>query len=169
MQFTTALSHVNRMMYEPLRLPIYCVQEEMQNVKYGAGTFQLATKTIRFRVANVTPTKIGQFVAFWQKDEQNRNQPYSYEETPDFVVITTFKDDQQFGQFVFPKELLLEQNILASPSTKGKMSLRVYPAWDQPTSKQAMNSQNWQLPYFVDMSIADPLQSRQVLALYGFV
>ncbi|WP_303966072.1 MepB family protein [Sporosarcina ureae] len=49
------------------------------------------------------------------------------------------------------------------------MALRVYPAWDQPTSKQAMNTQKWQLPYFVDMRIAEPLQSKQVLALYGFV
>lgn len=100
--FYRALTHMNKMLYEPNNLMLKAVQEEKTNVKYGAGTFQISSKTVRFRVANRTPTKVGQFVALWKKDENNKNQPYSYEEAFDLLVITTFKSDQEFGQFIFP-------------------------------------------------------------------
>src|SRR5699024_7234082 len=132
--FYTVINYVNKMIYEPNDLTVESIQEEKQNSKYGAGTFQLSSKTVRFRVANITPTKVGQFVAFWEKDENNKNQPYLYEEAPDLLVITTFKNEDEFGQFIFPKGVLLKQNILKSTSTKGKMAIRVYPNWDSPSS-----------------------------------
>lgn len=76
------------------------VQEEQQNAQYGAGIFRLSSSTVRFRVANITPAKVGQFVAFWEKDENNNNQPFAYEGAPDFLVITTFKNDRGLGQFI---------------------------------------------------------------------
>lgn len=115
--FYTALNYVNKLIYEPSGLTVKSVLEERQNAKYGAGRFQLSARKVRFRVANTTPTKIGQFVAFWEKDENNKNQPYSYAEAPDLLVITTFKNENEFGQFVFPKDVLLKQNILRSTST----------------------------------------------------
>ncbi|WOV86756.1 MepB family protein [Sporosarcina oncorhynchi] len=166
--FFTALTYVSKMIYEPKNLTLKSVQEEQQNSKYGAGTFQLSSKTVRFRVANITPTKVGQFVAFWEKDENNKNQPYSYEEAPDLLVITTFKNDSEFGQFIFPKEVIFKQNILRSCSTKGKMAIRVYPSWDSPTSKQAMKTQEWQLPYFIDMSKPNLLTEEKMVELYSF-
>ncbi|WP_077318275.1 MepB family protein [Virgibacillus proomii] len=169
--FHTILSFLNKIIYKPNHLTLELVQEERQNSKYGAGTFKLssglASKSIRFRVANITPTKIGQFVAFWEKDRNNKNQPYSFEEAHDLLVITTFKNDKEFGQFIFPKEILFKQNILRSSSTKGKMAIRVYPRWDIPTSKQAMKTQEWQLPYFVDMSDQNKLQIDKMLELYS--
>ncbi len=61
--FYTALNYVNKMIYETIDLNVESVQEEKQNSKYGAGTFKLSSKTVRFRVANITPNKVGQFVA----------------------------------------------------------------------------------------------------------
>ncbi|MBB4823698.1 hypothetical protein HNO89_000918 [Sporosarcina luteola] len=165
--FHSALHIVNTMIYKPNGLTIKMVQEEKQNAKYGAGTFLLSSKTVRFRVANRTPNKVGQFVAFWEKDEQNKNQPFTYEKSPDLLVITTFKENGEFGQFVFPKNILFEQNILKSSSTKGKMAIRVYSSWDHPTSKQAMQTQKWQLPYFVDMSDPNKLSREKLLQLYS--
>ena len=132
--FYIALKYVNKMIYEPNDLYVKSVQEEKQNSKYGAGTFQLASRTVRFRVANITPTKVGQFVAFWEKDINNKNQPFLYEEAPDLLVITTFKNENEFGQFTFPKEVLLKKDILRSTLTKGKMAIRVYPIWDYPSN-----------------------------------
>ena len=166
--FYTALHYVNKMIYEPNDLIVNSVQEEKQNSKYGAGTFQLSSRTVRFRVANITPTKAGQFVAFWEKDRNNKNQPYLYEEAPDLFVITTFKNADEFGQFIFPKEVLLEKGILRSDLTKGKMAIRVYPSWDSPSSKQAMITQKWQLPYFVDMCNPNKLSLEKILELYSF-
>lgn len=166
-KFFTALTYVNKMIYESNHLTVKSVQEEKQNSKYGAGTFQLSSKTVRFRVANITPTKVGQFVALWEKDENNKNQPYLYEESPDLLVITTFKNENEFGQFIFPKEILLKQNILSSTSTKGKMAIRVYPSWDSPSSKQAMKTQKWQLPYFVDICNPNKLPLKKIIELYS--
>lgn len=158
--FYTTLTYLNKLIYEPNDFILKAVQEEKQNAKYGAGTFRL-------RVANVTPNKVGQFVAFQEKDENNKNQPYLYEEAPNLLVKTTFKNHKEFGQFIFPKEILLKQNILRSKSTKGKMGLRVYPSWDSPTSKQARKTQEWQLPYFVDMSDQNKLSIERMIGLYS--
>ena len=78
--FYTALNYVNKMIYEPSGLAVNLIKEEKQNAKYGAGIFQLSSKTVRFRVANITPNKVGYFVAFWEKDENNKNQPFTYEQ-----------------------------------------------------------------------------------------
>lgn len=166
--FFKVLTYVNKTIYEPNHLTIKSVQEEKQNSKYGAGTFQLSSKTVRFRVANITSTKTGQFVAFWEKDENNKNHPYSYEDAPDLLVINTFKNENKFGQFILPKEILLKKNILRSASTKGKMAIRVYPGWDSPNSEQAMKTQKWQLPYFVDISNPNNLPTKKIIELYSF-
>ncbi len=166
--FFTVLQYVNKIIYEPNQLRVKSVEEEKQNSTYGAGTFLLSSRTVRFRVAKLTPAKEGQFVACWEKDLNHKNQPYVYEEAPDFLVITTFKNENEFGQFVFPKEVLVKQGILRSVSTKGKMAFRVYPSWDHPCSNQAVNTQKWQLRYFVDMSETDRLPVEEILELYSF-
>lgn len=165
--FYEVLDYVNKMIYEPNGLTVNSVQEEKHNSKYGAGTFRLSSRTVRFRVSHTTPTKVGQFVAFWEKDENNKNRPYLYEEAPDLLVITTFKNENEFGQFVFPKEVLLTQNIVRSASTKGKMAIRVYPSWDSPGSKQAMQTQQWQLPYFINMSHSTKLTMEKLIEMYS--
>lgn len=165
--FHEALAYVSKVIYEPNNIRVKSIKEEKQNAKYGAGIFQLSSRTVRFRVANITPNKVGQFVVCWEKDKNNKNQPYSYDEAPDLFVITTFKNDSEFGQFIFPKDVLLKQNILRSSSTKGKMGIRVYPSWDSPTNKQAIKTQKEQLPYFVDMSNANELTMDKILVLYS--
>nr|WP_300005570.1 MepB family protein [Tissierella sp.] len=153
-EFYKALEYINDIFYKPSRLTINSIEEEAQNKIYGGGKFKLESlsiaKTIRFRIAKITPNKTGQFVAFWEKDANNNNQAYDYEDAPDLLVINTFKENN-FGQFIFPKEVLLKHNILKTESSKGKMGIRVYPIWDRPTSHQAMKTQQWQLEYFINM------------------
>lgn len=90
-EFYEVLEFMNQTIYEPNQLIAESIQAENQNAEYGAGTFRLASKTVRFRVAKRTPKKIGQFVAFWEKDNNNKNRPFLSEEAPDLLVITTFK------------------------------------------------------------------------------
>lgn len=149
--FQMIITQLTEQLYTPYNMVLTAICEEPQNAAYGAGTFQIASKTVRFRVAKQTPKKTGQFVAFWEKDCHNKNQAFAYEEAPDLLVITTFKNEHHYGQFIFPKAVLLKQNILRTDSNLGKMAMRVYPSWDHPTSKQAITTQNWQLPYFVDL------------------
>ncbi len=167
-KFYKALTYVNEIFYEPNHLTIKAIREETQNSDYGAGIFQLNSKSVRFRVAKITPTKIGQFVAFWEKDLDNKNQAFSYENATDLLVINTFtNNNHSFGQFVFPKEVLLKQNILKTVTVKGKMAIRIYPSWDTPISKQAIATQKWQLPYFVVVNNKNSLQIQELLKLYS--
>lgn len=151
-EFYKALTYVNEIVYKPNHFIIKAIREEVQNSEYGAGIFQLNSKSIRFRVAKKTPTKIGQFVVFWEKDGNNKNQAFSYEKATDFLVINTFTSKKNFGQFVFPKDVLVKHNILKTATTKGKMAIRVYPSWENPNSKQAIETQDWQLKYFVEVN-----------------
>lgn len=165
--FHTMLAYLNDKIYEPNNLRITATQEEKQNFKYCAGTFELFSKKVRFRVAKETPKKVGQFVTIWEKDTNNVNQPYSYDGSPDLFVITTFKNNNEFGQFIFPKNILLKQGILSSDNTKGKMAMRVYPSWDRPTNKQAVNTQKWQLQYFVDLRSLNQDTKNRLVDLYA--
>ncbi|MBN6205835.1 MepB family protein, partial [Ralstonia pickettii] len=49
----------------------------------------------------------------------------------------------------------------------GKMAIRVYPSWDKQTSKQALETSKWQLPYFVDMSNPSELPIDKLIKLYS--
>lgn len=166
-KFQTALAYITKNVYEPNQLAVTSVQEEPQNAKYGAGIFKINSKTVRFRVANATPTKIGQFVAFWEKDQNNVNQPYDYETAPDLLVINTFENKNKLGQFIFPKDILLTKKILTSHSSKGKMGIRVYPSWDLPTSDQAKKTQKWQQKYFIDFNELDETTNQKIIELYS--
>ncbi|MCK0472370.1 MepB family protein [Halalkalibacter sp. APA_J-10(15)] len=166
-EFHKALTYVNKHFYEPNHFVIKTIREEVQNSDYGAGVFQLNSKSVRFRVAKKTPTKIGQFVAFWEKDKNHKNQAFSYEKATDLLVINTFTSKNILGQFVFPKVVLVKQNILKTTTTKGKMAIRVYPSWEKPTSKQAVETQKWQLEYFFEMNHTNHLFHQDLLKLYS--
>lgn len=165
-EFQTAFTYVNNLVYRPNHFTIRGVQEECQNSEYGAGVFQLGAKSVRFRVAKITPTKKGQFVALWEKDENNKNQPFSYDSSPDLVVINVFTE-HHFGQFILPKTILASKNILKTTRTNGKMAFRVYPSWDTPTSQQAVATQKWQSDFFIDLSDSSVATSQEVLTLYS--
>jgi len=65
------------------------------------------------------------------------------------------RKDNRFGQFVFPKAVLIKKGIISTTTKEGKRAFRVYPSWDIPTSKQAERSQKWQLYYFYDAKTVD--------------
>ncbi|EOL47757.1 MepB family protein [Enterococcus caccae] len=131
--------------------PIENLQVEEQNIDYEGVTFSLGNQTFRSRKAKVTPKKSGYFVVFWEKDDNNKNQPYESTGAPDNLVITVL-DQEKSGQFIFPKEILIKKNILTDGEAKGKMALRVYPEWVTGLNKTASATQEWQKPYFVDLT-----------------
>lgn len=164
--FSNIIKKMDNMIYKPNNLLITDIKEEKQNSEYAGGIFRLNNKTIRFRLSKITPNKIGQFVSFWEKNENMKNQAFSYEAAPDLLVITCI-DDNKLGQFIFPKEALLNEKILKTQKQKGKMAMRVYPIWDKPVSNQAKKSQIWQLHYFIDLSDTENLFIDKLLNLYS--
>jgi len=128
------------------------IKIESESLEYTAATFQLNTKKIIFRVAKITPTKIGQFVTIWKRNQESITTPFEYTDAFDFIIIVTRKENQ-VGQFIFPKSILLDRGIVSGSNKEGKRGIRVYPPWDKTESKQAKNTQQWQLNYFLDYSI----------------
>ncbi|MEK3864361.1 MepB family protein [Paenibacillus sp. FSL H7-0716] len=67
----------------------------------------------------------------------------SLSDPTDLFVIST-RNGNHFGPFIFPKAVLGEQDILSDKGEGGKRAFRVYPPWDNPTSRQAQKTQTWQ-------------------------
>lgn len=153
--------------YNPCNLNYSEPIHEPHNAEYGAYMFNLNALTIRFRVAKITPTKIGQFVTLWERIGDGPIQPYDISDSADLFVISTRKENH-LGQFIFPKAVLGNQDILSNKGEGGKRAIRVYPPWDNPTSRQALKTQKWQLEYFLEIPTDKPLDFLRVQTLYGF-
>lgn len=130
------------------------VKEEPQNAAYGGGIIQDGHEEIRIRVAKVTPVKIGQFVAMWEKDDQQQNQPFSIDNSPAYLMIIVHHPNQASGCFIFPRAALEKHQLYSTSNVKGKMGLRVYLPWDQPDNRTVKRTQTWQVPYFYEWNDA---------------
>jgi hypothetical protein len=126
------------------------VVPEGESAEYGACSFQLNKLAVRFRAAKITPTKTGQFVTFWKRTEAGPIAPYEEADDIDLFLVTTRKGEC-FGHFVFPKSALCKHGILTSNGKEGKRAIRVYPPWDETTSRQAKKTQQWQLEFFLEI------------------
>lgn len=124
--------------------------EEQESTEYAAWKFMLDGKPVIHRSAKITPTKTGQFVTIWKRIPGGTIVPFDESDVFTHIIISARKE-QQFGQFIFPRKLLLQKNII-SGNKQGKRGIRVYAPWDEPTSPQAIKTQQWQLPCFIDLS-----------------
>jgi hypothetical protein len=133
--------------YDCCHFEITLPQPESESADYDAYTFHLNGKQICYRTAKITPTKTGQFVTLWKRNKNGTIEPFDFSDSIDFVIISVRKNDL-FGQFIFPKSILLEKGIFSTNRKDGKRATRVYPPWNQTTSKQAQKTQQWQLEHF---------------------
>lgn len=127
---------------------------ETESAAYSAYRFSINKKTICYREAKITPTKTGQFVTLWKRNSSGTIEPFDYLDLIDFIIISVRRENN-FGQFIFPKAILLEKGIFSTSAKEGKRAMRVYPPWDITSSKQAQKTQQWQLDYFLEISEND--------------
>lgn len=126
---------------------------ELESKEYAAYRFNIDSLCICYRIAKKTPTKTGQFVTLWKRNEKNGAiTPFDTLDAIDLIIISVRKDDY-LGQFIFPKAILLEKGIFSTNIKEGKRAMRVYPPWDKTSSKQAQETQKWQINYFFEISI----------------
>jgi hypothetical protein len=137
--------------FDKADLQIASLQKENESEEYSAFRFQLNNRNICYREAKITPTKTGQFVTLWKRNQSGIIEPFDYSDNIDFVIVIVRKD-QNWGQFIFPKKTLLEKGIFSTQNKEGIRATRVYPPWDETTSKQAQKTQKWQLDYFFNFS-----------------
>ncbi len=138
-------------LFSHLNLKLNKLEFEKESIEYEACTYHLNFFKIISRKAKITPKKTGQFVTIWKRDHNNITSPFTEQDNFDFFILFCESDTKQ-GVFMFPKQLLIEQNIVSSNSILGKRGIRVYPSWDCPTNKTAKTTQKWQLNYFINLS-----------------
>jgi hypothetical protein len=145
-----ALQLLQETVYQPCGFMLNDIVHHTESTEYGACAFSLNDKKIYYRVAKITPTKVGQFVTIWQRNINGITEPFHVADNFDFLIITC-KHADNFGQFIFPKSVLADKGIITTASKDGKRGIRVYPPWDATTSKQAQTTQAWQMQYFLTL------------------
>lgn len=117
--------------------------------EYEGRSYQIDSIKFIQRTSKVTPKKNGQFVTLWKRDFEGVTCPIDFEDDFDYVVVICKKNDL-YGKFVFPKQILFSQGFIGSINNinSGKRGFRVYPDWDEPRSKQAIKTQQWQISFF---------------------
>lgn len=145
------LETIEEQLFHPLGLSCSNIEEDLECREYSGFNFNLNEQNIKFRISKITPTKTGQFVTIWKRNEKGETAPFDLTDNIDFYLIASFKDSLS-GIFIFPKQILLEKAILSDGKKIGKRGIRVYPTWDKTESKQAQKTQDWQTRYFLKFS-----------------
>jgi len=158
------LNQIKTEIYDKCFLKISNFICESEGKEFDACKFELNGMKIICRSSKTTPKKIGQFVTFWNRNENGITVPYNKTDQIDFYVINV-KAENNFGQFVFPKSELITKGIISTERKDGKRGFRVYPKWDKAQSKQAEKTQKWQLNYFYEIDSATDL--KKVNELYN--
>lgn len=158
------LNYLISEVYKNCMFELSGVEYETESAEYNAYKFTLNGKRIIGRTAKKTPKKEGQFVTFWKRSENGPIAPYDESDQFDFFIVNV-QMENKYGQFVFPKTILIKNGIISSRDRPGKRAFRVYPKWDNVKSRQAEKTQKWQLEYFYQINDSTDLNS--VINLYN--
>lgn len=153
-------------MYAKSNLEIKAFFPEDESSEYYAHTFTVKGKKGLFRIAKKTPTKTGWFVTIWKRGADNIIAPYDRSDDINFAVIVIC-DDTHIGEFIFPKNILVKENILSVNGKGGKRGIRVYAPWDTITSPQAAKTQKWQSQFFIDLRSSKSESILKLNSLYS--
>jgi hypothetical protein len=145
------LNQIKTEVYDKCSLEISGFKKELEGTEYNACQFELNGMKIICRSSKITPKKVGQFVTFWKRNKKGITEPFKETDQIDFYVINV-NSENNFGQFVFPKSVLIKKGIISTEIKDGKRGFRVYPKWDKAQNKQAVKTQKWQLNYFFEIN-----------------
>jgi hypothetical protein len=146
--FHQDLKITKELIYDKCALDFTNPQLNTESAAYGACSFRLNGKTIEHRVSKITPAKTGQFVTIWKRNKNGITEPFNISDDIDFVIITS-RSGNNLGQFIFPKSILAEKEIITKDGKEGKRGIRVYPPWDIVNSRQAEKTKSWQIRFFL--------------------
>lgn len=144
------LNIIKELVYDKCGFDLKNLKQDTESAAYAACFFKLNGKKVEHRISKITPSKTGQFVTIWKRNAAGVTRPFDDADGLDFIIITTRKEEQ-LGQFIFPANVLVEKGIISTKKKGGKRGIRVYPLWDEVSSKQAMQTQSWQLKYFIEI------------------
>lgn len=127
------------------------ITQDQECEEYSGFNFQINQINLKFRKAKITPKKVGQFVTLWRRNSEKQTEPFNETDNFDFYIIVV-EQEKRFGFFIFPKNVLIERQILTSNQKEGKRGFRVYPNWTKTENKQAEKTQVWQTNYFINLT-----------------
>lgn len=145
------LKTIEEQLFQPLGLSCSNIEEDLECREYSGFNCTVNERNIKFRISKITPTKTGQFVTLWKRNEKGETIPFDSTDNIDFYLVASFKDSLS-GVFIFQKQILAEKGVLSNGKKTGKRGIRVYPSWDKTESKQAHKTQDWQTQYFLTFS-----------------
>ena len=157
------LDQIKFEVYEKCGLKISKFQTETESKEYNACRFELNGLKIISRNSKITPKKVGQFVTFWKRNGNGPIEPFEEKDQIDFYVVNV-RTENEFGQFVFPKSVLIKKGIISTDKKEGKRAFRVYSSWDNANNKQAERTQKWQLDFFYEIN--DSTALKKAMELY---
>lgn len=152
--------------YDKCGLKIKNFSLEKESLEYFAHSFSILDKKCLFRIAKKTPTKTGSFVTLWKRGSDNIIAPYDESDKIDFVVIAV-AEENNIGEFIFPKDILFDKKIFSTEHQEGKRAIRVYAPWDKTTSAQASKTQKWQSEFFVKLDSTNLESTTKIKNLYS--
>lgn len=147
----TELLRMKKFLSEEINMEISKVTEDSEARDYYGCDFEAERLNFKFRKAKITPKKNGMFVTYWKRNSQNITEPFHEKDEFDFFLIAA-EENEKYGFFLFPKEVLVSQNILTTEVKEGKRGFRVYPDWTKTGNKQAEKTQIWQQKFFCDFT-----------------
>jgi len=107
------------------------------------------TEKILFRKGKITPKKKGFFVTIWKRDDKGNTCPFASSDPYEYVIIDVQNGSRE-GKFIFPKDVLIMNQIFSHQEKAGKRGFRLYPPWENELNPQATKSQKWQVKYFTE-------------------
>ena len=126
---------------------------DIESKDYAGFELKLNSQRIICRTAKITPTKTGCFVTLWKRNAINKTtQPFEANDEVSLVLVFAKSEFKQ-GFFIFTENVLVEKGIFRSPQKAGKCATRLYPPWSEPTAKDAIRSKQWQVDYFLELTI----------------
>jgi len=147
------------------RFTIKSIKKQCESQEYEGLSYTVNDKTVLFRTAKITPKKLGQFVTIWKR-MNSKSVPYDLNDNIDLLVVN-FLNHKRVGQFIFNKSLLVNKKIFSKNNIGGKRAMRIYSPWDKLYSKQAIQNQNWQIKYFIEISSEQSINIESIKHLYG--
>lgn len=165
--FPEELIVVKELVYDKCNFNLTNLKLNLESEEYSACSFKLNELTIEHRTSKITPTKTGQFVTVWKRNEHRITAPFDVSDNIDFIVVTA-KSNEKLGQFIFPKTVLVRQGVMSQNGKGGKRGIRVYPPWDIAANKQAEKTQRWQAEYFLGIHEGMLVDVLAVKKMFGF-
>ena len=126
MEEQTAFLRADQLSYKPLGWIAKDFVREKESSEYGAATFALKERKVRFCVAKITPTKVGQFVTLWKREDGGPIVPFDKSDRVDLYHLSkitfSFLVLLPTGHRLLSSQLRFEFDLSLQPSVLGKIT-----------------------------------------------